>query len=227
MTDTGIFAPHQDDETLTFLRTIRALEEGGHRVWVILMTNGINSGARAATGLSREEFSRARDDEIARAVRELGVPPERFVISPLRTADGELTVQAAEDMIDQWLGEHPGAAVRTTTNLGAVGVQHEDHRNAGQAAVNLLRAGRITPNYLRLGIEQYQLSQWKTANPTLATKVMVDKTGDLARVQAALDVYSEVDPYGWKFGIGGLLSVPDAFKLVKGNPVSYYHVPVL
>jgi LmbE family N-acetylglucosaminyl deacetylase len=227
MADCGVFSPHQDDETLTPGATIRALAEQGHRVWVILMTNGINSGARDATGLSREEFSAARDDEFRRATRALGVHPDRIEISTLRTPDGELTVQAAEDIIADWLARHPGAWVKTTTNLGAVGVQHEDHRAAGQAAVNHLRNGLIVPNGLRLGIEQYQLAQWKQANPALANKIMTDRPTNTSRVLAGLNEYCDQDPAGWRFGIGGVYSVPDAFKLVKSNVVSYYHLPVL
>jgi LmbE family N-acetylglucosaminyl deacetylase len=222
--DFGIFTPHQDDETLTLGRTIRALLEAGHSVWTILMTTGINSGARGATGLSREEFAAARDDEYDRACRRLGVRPGHIEISPLRVPDGELVVQAAEDIISDWLARHPGAHVKTTTNLGAVGVQHTDHGDAGQAAVNLLEDGLIVSNGLRLGVEQYQLQQFKDANPGL--KLTIDQSGSAAVVQAALDVYGETDPFGWKFGIGKL-SVPSAFALVRGNPVSYYHLPVL
>lgn len=234
MADVGIFPPHSDDGELTLGATTRGLLEDGHRVWVVLMTTGVNSGAQPGTGLSKEEFGRARDDEQQRAARRLGIRPEHILIGPDRVADGDLTVAAAETVIREWLILVADLAeyseldvgdvwVKTTTNLGG-SVQHPDHRNAGQAAVNLLRAGDIQPNGLRLGIEQYQLQAWKAANPSLASKVMTD-TASPAVVRAALDVYGEEDSAGWKFGIGHR-SVASAFATVRANPVSYYHVPV-
>lgn len=225
MVDVGVFTPHADDRDLTLGATVRRLLEDGHNVWSILMTTGVNSSARAGTGLGAEEFGRARDDEDQRSGRILGLRPENILISPLRPDDGQLTLQVAELIIYDWLSEHPGAWVKTTTNLGGEG-QHTDHRIAGQAAVNLLRNGEIIPNGLRLGVEQYQLQAFKTANPTLANKLSVDRAARPEVVQAALDVYGETDPAGWKFGIGHR-SVKSAFDLVRANPVSYYHVPVL
>jgi LmbE family N-acetylglucosaminyl deacetylase len=224
--DVGWFTPHADDETLTGLATIRGLVEAGYRVWTILMTTGVNSGARAATGLSPEEFGQARDDEYRRAVRALGVHPTRILYAPDRPADGYLTAAAAEEIMTWWLDTHTGddAWVKTTTNLGGP-AQHVDHRNAGQAGVNLLRRGTIRPNGLRLGVEQYQLDAFHTANPKI--RLITDRAENQAALQDALGEYCVEDRPGWKFGIGGVHSVPSAFKLVKSNPVSYYHVPVL
>jgi LmbE family N-acetylglucosaminyl deacetylase len=220
---TVLFAtPHQDDECLSMGAAARAHLEAGHDVHVLLMTNGINSGARNGSGLDRPDFALARDDEYTRAVRMLGVPFTNIHRSTFRVPDGQLSVKNAEDILSEWLDEHPGAWVKTLTNRGDPAVQHADHRNAGQAAVNLLGSGVIVANGLRLYVEPYQLDAFRATNSGLATST--ESASNVAIVKSALDQYKAQDAVGSKYGFG-YKSVNEAFDLVRANPVSYYHLP--
>lgn len=211
--------PHQDDETLSMGASIRRHIEAGHQVHVLLLTDGVNSAARAQTGLTRVAFGRARDDEYRRACRALGVAWEHIHISRHSTEDGLLTGVAVEDSLRWFLDRHPGAWVKTYSHLTASG-RHGDHVAAGQGAMALLSQGVI--DNLRLYIEPWTLDQFRAAYP--ATALGQDTAASTAAVRAALDEYKVVDRIGGKYGIG-YLSVPTFVDQVRANPVSYYHAP--
>lgn len=217
---------HQDDETLLMGSSIRAHLEAGHDVCVLLFTTGENSGVRDQLGMDRPTFTAARDDELVRACRRLGVRFEHVHIDPDRTQDGQLTVEAAQTMLGAWVGGNtdpggPPVWVKTYSNLAATG-RHPDHINLGQAAVNLLHAGVIIPNGLRSYVEPWLRSAFETANP--GVRLLTDQAANLAIVRAGLDEYGAEDGIGGKYGIGHR-SVKSAFDLVRATPVSYYHVP--
>jgi LmbE family N-acetylglucosaminyl deacetylase len=211
--------PHQDDETLAMGGSIRLHLEAGHDVHVLLMSSGVNSGVRGIVGLDRPEFTDARDDEMFRACRQLGVRFRNVHVSRHTTEDGELAVDDAEDAMRGFVNAHPGAWVKTYSHLPANG-RHQDHINAGQAAVNLATAGTITN--LRLYIEPWLRDNFTAAHPgvTLST----NSASNTAAVVAALDEYRHIDHVGGKYGIG-YQSVRSAFDLVRADPVSWYHLP--
>lgn len=211
--------PHPDDETLSMGASIRLHLEAGHDVHVLQLTYGINSAVRASTGLSRSQFVAARDDELVRATRDLGVPPRNVHIARMDTADGLLTVLAAEDMLGSWLADHPGVWVKSYSHLPAAG-RHQDHITAGQAAVNLAGSGVITN--LRLYVEPWARSAFLAANPGVT--LGAERAAAQDRVRAACDQYQDIDLVGRKYGIG-YRSVPTYFDLVRPDPVSYYHTP--
>lgn len=210
---------HQDDETLSKGASIRRHLEAGHDVHVLLLTTGERSGARDAVGLSVEDFVQARDDEMIRACRQLGVP-YRNVHLAHATADGDLTVGAAETAIRAFLAEHPGAWVKTYSHLPAPG-RHPDHVNTGQAAVNLWLSGEV--DNLRLYIEPWLRDAFVKANSGVA--LSADHAIANHLVRAALKEYQARDGAGEKFGIGWNYSVPAAFQLVYNELVSWYHLP--
>lgn len=218
---------HQDDLALSMGGSARKHIEAGLDVHVLLLTTGINSGARAATGLNRVDFALARDDEWYRAAREIGIRTRNMHVSRFSTEDGELEVQDAEDAITEFLGLYPTAWVKTYSNLGPTtgsSARHPDHVATGQAAVNLLKNGTIVTNGLRQFVEPWLLTPFKTANPSIT--LSADRAAKPAAVQAALDVFKEVDQVAGKYGIGDL-SVGDEIDLVRADPTSWYHVPVL
>ncbi len=210
--------PHQDDETLSMGSSVRAHLEAGHTVHVLLLTTGENSGARAATGLDLAAFAAARDDELTRAARRLGVRYSNVHLAHA-TEDGELTVAAAEAALLVFLIDHPDAWVKTYSHLPAPG-RHADHVNTGQAAVNLLVNGTIIN--LRLYVEPWLLAAFKTANT--GTSVSAEHASSVAAVRNALNEYKAKDGVGGKYGIG-YLSVPAAFDQALADPVSWYHLP--
>ncbi|MFI7678572.1 PIG-L family deacetylase [Actinophytocola sp. NPDC049390] len=217
--------PHQDDETLSMGASIRRhLESGLHDVHVLLLTTGSGSGAQAIVGLSDADFSAARDDELVRAVRALGVRADHIHYASNRiVGKSTLSVCEAQSAIAAFVAAHPGAWVKTYSNRPASG-RHVDHVNAGQAAVNLLTDGTLGPNSLRLYVEPWALQAFRSAHPSVSVGTEAAAGSTAARVRRALDEYEDVDRPGYRYGIGGI-SVPSYFDLVRANPVSYYHVP--
>lgn len=215
------FTPHQDDETLAMGPSVRRHLEAGHDVHVVLMTNGVNSAVRPSTGLSPTDFIAARDDEMFRASRQLGVRTANTHVSALRVDDGTLTVDEAEAIMTEYFTAYPGAWCKSYSNLPATG-RHVDHVTAGQAAVNLYKSGVVTN--LRLYVEPWLQSAFHTANPTVGLIAERGANPPSAAVLRAFDEYKLVDTVGGKYGIG-YKSVGAEFDAARPDPVSYYHVP--
>lgn len=213
-------APHQDDETLAMGADVRAHLEGGHDVHVMLLTTGQNSAVFPSTGLSVTDFIAARDDEMMRATRQLGVRSANVLIVPTRTQDGQLTVAAAQAMIGAFFTTNPGAWCKSYSNKPAPG-RHTDHVAAGQAVLKLFNTGAI--GNLRLYVEPWLLAAFKTANPTLT--IGADRAANTAAVQRGFDEYRAEDGVAGKYGIGHM-SVGTEFDAARPDPVSYWHVPV-
>lgn len=218
-------SPHQDDETLSMGASLRRhLESGLHDVHVLLLTAGSGSGAQAVVGLNDADFSTARDDELVRAARALGVRADHVHFASNRVVgQTTLSVAAAQVAITEFVDAYPGAWVKTYSNRPAAG-RHQDHVNAGQAAVNLLNAGVLGPNTLRLYVEPWAKSAFQSAHPGVAVGAEAATGSTAVRVRNALDEYEDIDHPGHRWGIGGI-SVPTYFDLVRATPTSYYHVP--
>lgn len=212
-------APHPDDEVLTMgADVLKHVRTGNYVHHVLLATLGIGSGAQALTPLSRPQFALARLDEARRACAQLGIAPDNVMVSPLSVPDGALTVQAGEDVLAEYLERYPTAWIKTLSNRPAPG-RHEDHVNLGQAAVN------VAPLDLRLYVEPYTLSAFKTANPTVVvTAAQRPATNDVQYALRAAAEYTDVDHERNRYGIGGL-SVKSFFQQFVADPASYYHVP--
>jgi LmbE family N-acetylglucosaminyl deacetylase len=200
--------------------SVRKHLEAGHEVHTVLLTTGINSGARAATGLSRPAFSAARDDEFTRASRRLGVPFQRIHYSTVRVQDGQLTQEAAEDAMLAWLDVYGfDTWVKTYSDQPLTG-RHSDHVTSGQAAMSLLEQGLITN--LRLYVEPWLREDFAS---THGLTLSVDTATGASVVKVACDEYNLHDSVGGKYGIGWL-SVKTFFELVRADPRSFYHVPI-
>jgi LmbE family N-acetylglucosaminyl deacetylase len=213
------FTPHQDDETLAMGPGVRHHLEAGHDVHIVQMTFGGGSAARPATGLSLDDFIAARDDELYRATRQMGIRTPNCHISPLRVTDGVMTVAQAEDIMRAFYADHPGAWCKTYTYLNCAG-RHPDHVAAGQAALNLLHQG-LLPN-LRSYVEPWLISTWRTANPGVTAGA--ERAASKAAVLRGFDQYQLADAAAGMYGIG-YLSVGAEFEAARPDPVSYYHVP--
>lgn len=230
---------HQDDIPLTHLSLRAHLQARGpdgasaaHTIHTLTCTTGENSGIRPPD-MPKPEFAAARDDEDIRALRALGVPFGNIHLGDsylARPQDGFLTVELAEaqltNVINTLALAYPDQPiwVKTHTNLGAQGVQHSDHRNLGQAAVNLLTQGVIMPNGLRQYVEPYQLTAFKAANPGLS--IGPEDAGNHSICTKSLLEYKAQDGVGLKFGFG-YRSVPSAFETVLSELRGYWHVPVM
>jgi LmbE family N-acetylglucosaminyl deacetylase len=221
-------SPHQDDETLSMGASIRKHLEAtvngvpAHDVHVLLLTTGSGSGAQAVVGLSDEDFAAARDDELVRASRALGVRADHVHFAANRVVgDATLTVAEAEVAIAEFVADHPGTWVKTYSHRPCAG-RHADHVNTGQAAVNLLNAGILAPNTLRVYVEPWSVAAFQSAYPSI--NLGAETCAAPARVRDALNEYEDIDHAGHKWGIGGI-SVPTYFDMVRANPICRYHVP--
>lgn len=214
------FEPHQDDDTLPKGPAIRHHLEAGHDVHVVLMTTGQHSGVYPSTGLSVADFIAARDDEMFRATRQLGVRTANVHVSPLRTEDDALTVAAAEAIITAFYADYPDAWCKSYSNKPATG-RHVDHIASGQAALNLFNSGLFSN--VRMYVEPWLESAFHTANPTVT--LSPERAAGTAAVQRAFDEYKLIDAVAGKYGIGHQ-SVGAEFDAARPDPVSYVHVPV-
>lgn len=232
------FAPHQDDELLTLgVDACRALASGEYNVHVVLCTDGSKSNKRFEIcngkdcplhpGIHQYEldipqFIAARDLEFRGSCDALGYAPSAIHYFPMRAIDSFLSVETAEATLRKVLAQFPqGTAVRTISPYGGK-KQHADHRNLGQAALNLYREGCISD--LRLFIEPYCIESCREAHPDLKLTVLHAGESEKARIDAAIRSYSTWAPEKQRYAIG-YHSVTTVFQDFSADPIAYYHLP--
>lgn len=209
---------HPDDEALSGGGTIVRHRALGHRVVAVPFTDGINSSARAVTGLNRTQFAMAREREMFAAADRLGVEiirPRLFVAE-----DGKLTAARARDILEWALDIWPDARLKPPTYLEG---GHPDHRAIGQAVRDLQqeRAARgEQPLDVRYLVEPERADDWTDRYP--AVRLMRDTPTDPTPLLEALSEYQYVERSAGRYGIGGL-SVPNLLALVRSRPWSNYH----
>ena len=208
------FTPHQDDETITMGAAIRHHLEYGHDVYVVLMTDGGASGARAKTGLNVYDFIDARVDEMTRACRQLGVQFDNVILASPLANDGQLTADLAQEIINDAIYYIGGTDIKLKTLSDVnLSVRHPDHIAAGQG----LR--RFTGQYdIKFYVEPYNLTAVKNTGKIVGTENCATPTA----VKNAVNEYKTVDHVADKYGIGNL-SVSADLTITYNNPVSYYH----
>ena len=111
---------------------------------------------------------------------------------PYRTGDflkdeyylAENAAITAHCALKRILAQFPGSpAVRTLSPFGGKG-QHKDHRNLGQAALNLYRQGEIRD--LKLFIEPYCVQDCNAEYPELALSSIRADEKELAKIRKAV-----------------------------------------
>src|ERR1044071_7292269 len=220
MQDVLVVETHPDDLVLSMgACTWLHNQVTTNRVYSISVANGGGSGAQAATGLSTDDFIAARDDEMKRANRRLGIRYERIIIPDNRPSGGLLTPEYVAEVVGAFVQDHPGVWVKAQSPLDAPG-RHPDHVASGRGVQLLHQQGVIdAPRYY---IEPYLRDKFVTANPGI--KLTAQRATNIASIQAAFQEYILVDRPAWKFGIGGTLSVPKVFAQLLPDPVNYWHM---
>lgn len=236
--------PHPDDETLSHAAAIRHHLQVGHEVHVLALCDGAGSGAQVATSLDDAAFVAARDDELRRACRALGVAPGNLHVPPDRAAGGTLTAAHATQLVTTLVTHLTttspvatgGVHLKTYTDLPAPhpttgNPRHPDHAASGAAARQLLVQGTVAS--WRAYVEPWLRASFLTANPGRAlsaerTSGAQHDPAGLNRVLRAFDEYADVDPLpdpaAARFGIG-YLSVGNVFQQLRPDPVNWYHLP--
>ncbi|MDX9690453.1 MAG: PIG-L family deacetylase [Alphaproteobacteria bacterium] len=132
-----VIAPHPDDETLGCGALIARYVATGHKVRIMIVTDGRYSSP--STKLSPDDIARLRHHEAQNAIRTLGVPSSELVFLPYRDTESKnYLLQIEHDIASQiWL-THPALIV------SPYGIDsHEDHRVIAQAVNNLIQKGKV------------------------------------------------------------------------------------
>lgn len=161
------YSPHQDDETLFMGQVIAHHALAGREVHVVLLCDGVGSGARAEINgevsdgtywkgyhyppregyapLTESEFSLARTREFVAACAQLGVPAERVHLgradAPAATSvdlPGSISTDWATQVMTSW-ADHFAAAGWDSVGHYTMwwGDNHGDHANLGSALQTL------------------------------------------------------------------------------------------
>lgn len=215
----GVVA-HQDDFELVLGAMARVHQAAGKRVHVLVLTDGTGSAVQAQLGMSDEEFTWHRDDEQRRAARALGIRPEDVHLPSNRARAGELTADWADFLVMDFLYDFPGASVKVHSWRPG---QHADHAAAGLGVRQIHQRGETTDPRYYAPPWPAGLSTWKAANPGVHLSAQrADATG-VGRIRKAFLEYADVDPLGYKVGIGR--KSVDYFDQLQEDPVNYWHLP--
>lgn len=228
------FVPHQDDELLSMGADICNNVLRGHKVHVILCTDGSKSSVKATLangkGCSRhqgkheyeltdEEFIKTRDSEFFDSCRAMGVPKINIHITRRRGVDGELTVAQAEDIIKFYLILYGKSSTVCTLSYTNGSSQHIDHQTLGRAANNMLKRGMIQD--LRFFVEPYHYDEIvENARMIPIEPTFVKATARAQeRVRAAVASYSRWEPKKQRYAVG-IHSVQKEFNDLMENMTS-------
>ena len=228
--------PHQDDEVLSLGVGITQAVSQGRDVWVVLLTDGSQSGAyrhlNAQYGLSRADFVAARDREFLAALTALGVDPRKVVMSGFghgRIVNNQSTYASVDSLIEasfEQLGDPAGGVTfHSMSWLDA----HVDHAMSGTvlrdkcAASSASDAGGCVffqSDLYRVDVPELSLPDTPKMpvpadlNPQKITPAPGPET---ARLRAALDEYRYSNPQAGRYGLGWNYSVKRYFEYASSD----------
>lgn len=234
------FIPHQDDETITFSPAIENYIKKGYDVHVVLATDGISSSIRENIlngkdvcnihkerhefNISSTKFTRLRDKEYENALIALGVKSENIHISRFASKDGELNVDRAKTIINDYIEQYPKAKVFTFSDLSkSLTSGHNDHYTLGIAAKELYNEGKI--NDLEMFVEFYVYPEFISKYKNIDIKKY--KPENKSKIENAVKSYTNYDPKNEHYAIGNH-SVRQFFEKIHNDLdndrfVSYYY----
>lgn len=203
------YIPHQDDDLLTFGVSILNHLEGGHNVHIVMLTNGANSFVRTRLGMTKDSFSRARNNEFLNAMKALGVDPDNIYFENLE--DGATTVDDIKEVITEYELAYPKAKHKAFSPLYG----HRDHVNGGLALAELEREGVVSD-------ARYYLQQAYIPPAELRVIKSRYSSSYATRLRKAASFYRIADVNLPLYGIG-YKSVPKSFEAFAVQPTSRYH----
>lgn len=201
------YIPHQDDEVLTFGKSIMGHVNAGHNVHVVLMTDGGASIVQKRLGLTREQFVAARNKEFEYALAIMGVRKENIAYANF--PDGKMTQAQASGVMQSYEQNFPGASHKTFTWENP----HPDHSILGVALKDLSDKGIITD-------ARYYIQRGTTVSQR-RIRDSLNYTYDPI-LKAAARPYYLVDKKNLRYGVG-YASVPKSFQAHAAQPFGYYH----
>jgi LmbE family N-acetylglucosaminyl deacetylase len=195
-----VFA-HQDDETLTFGAEIELHKLSGRYVIGVLGTDGRSSAVRPATGLSVEDFVRARNLELINAATQLGIDELHFSGGK----DGALTQVQADAIANHWYQRYPTGSFKVPSDQDS----HPDHKALGVAFRKIKNANASADIRFYLKPEQWTL-------------LALNWTVGGAKTIAAANEYKVYDVPNGRYAIG-YNSDPGANNAITSTPKSGWH----
>ena len=228
------YAPHPDDELLSFGVIASEYIALGYEVIFVLLTNGATStaikvinGELPAPGngtryvykglhnptaagyapLSAEDVGRARTNEFKSAAGELNVSAERLYLFDLLKED-QLQVDGLIGAMLEIVARYPQAIHWTMSTIDI----HPHHRAAGEALRQISDGTELLTAYTISRTTWDALSDQQAKDPTTPAtyffKPVVDR---IQRVRNAALAYNAWNPHAGSFAIG-FTSVPKQFE---------------
>ena len=224
------FAPHQDDEVTNLGAAICADLEEGREVFCVICTDGGASCARQLladgsacawhdgrheTGLSRQEFSAARDREFTASCLALGVKPDHIIIPPFRAPDGGCDIAAAKRIIRDAISSCPAEEAVIKTLLPV----DWRHQNPDHTAI-ALAAGKIYNEGQCAELEYYfEMILLPAPDDVKLQKITPSLQGRERLLRAAAE-YGRWEPESRRYAVG-FHSVYDEFEDFKREPCAW------
>ena len=233
------YAPHSDDSYLSMSTDIVQHIDAGRDIIVILATLGSSQymqnvlngladtyeGHRHNPVLENYEVSplTPTDIEIAREnefVSEIGAyrlyANGRVNVSWRVVGYPEgLSVQTAKEVIREYELQYPGASHKVMTYLDS----HSDHKNMGQAALELKNAGLISDVRYYIKLEDQNRNDIKSKNPMTNRPNVTQKVA----IERAGRGFKAWNPPAGSYAFG-LHSVKPTFDALALDPKSVLHV---
>ncbi len=229
------FAPHQDDELLTYGIDIAMAVKNGYDVHIVLCTDGASSNVRLRLGnrefctqcgeqhvfdLTREDFTATRDQEFFGSTDALGVKRENLHLAEKRIVDGQITLENAKALMREYIDRYGEDCTVGTMYPNPPEIQHKDHRTLGLAAQELKEEGVI--KHLRLMEEPYVaiIAEHSPDDEPIRIVATDDITEQIAK---AVESYFLWDPKNKRYAVG-FHSVPREMEQLKTEKALYLHI---
>ncbi|SFX19571.1 GlcNAc-PI de-N-acetylase [Thermoactinomyces sp. DSM 45891] len=226
------FVPHADDEVLTFgVPMIQDLKQN-KEVYVILMSHGDITGARARINkrinpeLTPRQLGQARVNEFIEATNRMGIDDKHRLIYDLflEGGDREQDYGRVKTIVAAYAKEYPQAEFKSMSIFDV----HPEHAIIGKAIQELKNSNRIKSsqsfasiNIMRTCKKSPRCSgkQQKIGMPTIERQIQLTEPRDKHILSSAADAYRVWNPKkGW-YSVGEI-SVPGQFRELKKDPTT-------
>lgn len=143
-------------------------------------------------------------------IKKMGVKQNQIHFANLNKSD--TTIEKVKNIIQSYEKKYPNARHKTMTYID----DHHDHRNAGQALLQLYNEGKVKDArfYIQDLHRVKEKKHWKENY----------KSSYYTKIKNAATSYMTYNPEKNQYAIG-YTSVRGHFDNLLKNPVSYYHLP--
>lgn len=216
---TSIFySPHADDEVLSLGPSILYHKDKGHKIVVVLLSEGKASSAydklndqlneKELSTISRDEFANARAKEFKKSVEELGVKEEGVFIYQL--PDGDIQKDSVKKIMKEMNERYPSAM----NHVMSYRDPHNDHAATGIALKELMKEDSKFSGLFYIPVQEHKniVSDGSFMVPDHLKKDF----------ENSLNAYRIWDPEGGYYSIG-YSSVRPYFDLAKQGMMSKWH----